>query len=63
MGSAGAPRFSAQAWAASLVVKPGTLFERKSPGDLLHVLSRTTESRGAGPGADQVSDAPRRGCD
>ena len=44
VGGAGAPRFSTEAWAASFVVKSGTLFERKSPGDLLHVLSRTAES-------------------
>src|SRR5213080_1978100 len=57
MERARASRFCSETRAASLLVESGALVERKSPGNLLHVLSPGTKPESARPRADRVSDA------
>src|SRR5206468_8174689 len=49
MGRSRASHCGVKTGTASLLVKSGSLFERKSPGHFLHVLSRTTNSDLTGP--------------
>src|SRR5439155_5315958 len=58
LGRSGASQCGVETWTASLLVKSGSLFERKSPGHFLHVLSRATNSHLARPGVNRVGDAP-----